>query len=309
MRSPVSQHSRPAVLYSAITVMTLSWSFNFIFGKIALRHFDVTTLAAFRIIVAALILLPIYYSSRQRARLDRKDLWTFAVLGFFGVLINQGLFTIGLNFTTAGHSSLIIATAPILVLLIAWAKGLEAFTASKAAGMALSFAGVAFLAVEKGLHLHSGSLRGDVITLAGVVGFAVYAVWGKKVALKYDSLAMNTFNSLAAAILLLPFAIHQGIRLDWRGVGWAGWGSMFYMAAFSSVLGYLIFYWALRHMAASRISAFSYVQPVIVTLLGIFLLGEHLTRHLVIGGALVLFGVYIAERGPDEDEKGAESAA
>ena len=288
--------------------MVLSWSINFIVGKITLRHLDVITLMSFRIVLAALILLLIYYSSHRRARLDRRDLWTFAVLGFFGVLVNQGLFTIGLNFTTTGHSSLIIAMAPILVLMLASIKGLEALTISKGVGMALSFTGVALLATEKGLSLRSGNLAGDLITLAGMLGFAIYAVYGKKVAARYDSVAMNTFNTLEAAILLLPLAVYRGAHLNWAAVGWAGWAGLFYMAAISSVLGYLIFYWALRHMAASRISAFSYVQPLLVNALGLTLLGERFTRHILIGGALILIGVYAAERGPAEDDDRAEAS-
>jgi drug/metabolite transporter (DMT)-like permease len=287
--------------------MLLFWSFNFIIGKIALRHLDVFTVVSFRLVLAALILIPIYLAAPQRAKLDRRDLWTFAVLGFFGVLVNQGLFTIGLNYTSAGHSSLLVAMSPILVLLIARAKGLERMTFPKTAGMLLSFTGVAFLASEKTANSRSGYWLGDLLTLGAMLGFAIYAVFGKKVAAKYDTVAMNTFNALAAGILMLPLAIRQGLRLDWASVGWAGWASLFYMAAFSSVAAYLIFYWALRYMSAARLSTFSYIEPVLVPVLGILLLGERFTLRLLVGGAMVLLGVYIAERGPAEDGAAVEA--
>lgn len=289
--------------------MTLCWSINFIIGKITLRHIDVFTLMPFRIILAGLILLAIYFATPSRTRFNRKDIWTFSVLGFFGVAMNQGFFTLGLNYTTASHSSLIIAVSPILVLLIAWAMNQEALTAAKMLGMVVSFLGVTVLATEQGLHLHSGNLLGDLITIGGDTGFALYAVLGKKVAKRYDSLSMNAFNTLAASILLLPLAIRQGVRLNWGAVGWVGWAGMFYMAAFSSVVGYLIFYWALRYMAASRLSAFSYIQPVIVNILGIALLGEHLTTRLLTGGALILLGVYVTERKFGEKNNGSEGAS
>jgi drug/metabolite transporter (DMT)-like permease len=71
---------------------------------------------------------------------------------------------------------------------------------------------------------------------------------------------------------------------------------MFYMAAFSAVLAYTLFYWVLRYMEASRVAAVNYFQPVIVLLLSVAFLGEHPTRYLLAGGALVLVGVYLAER-------------
>jgi drug/metabolite transporter (DMT)-like permease len=223
--------------------MTFCWSINFIIGKVTLRHIDVFTLMPFRIILAGLILLTIYFASPGRTRFNHQDIWTFSLLGFFGVAMNQGFFTLGLNYKTAGHSSLIIAVSPILVLLIAWSMNQEALTAAKMLGMIVSFVGVTLLATEQGLHLFSGNLLGDLITIAGDIGFALYAVLGKKVARRYDSLSMNTFNTLAASIFLLPLAIHQGAHLNWRAVGWVGWAGMFYMAAFSSVVGYLISTW------------------------------------------------------------------
>ena len=307
----MTNHPRPWILWLGVGFMTLCWSVNFIVGKITLRHLDVVTLMPFRIILAGLILLCIYLANPRRARLSRHDIWTFAMLGFFGVALNQGFFTLGLNYTTAGHSSLIIAVSPILVLLFAMGLGLEGHTAWRMIGMLISFTGVAVLATEQGLHLHSGNLLGDLITIGGDIGFAIYAVLGKRVAARYDSLSMNTFNTLAASILFLPLAIHQGARLNWEAVGWIGWGGMFYMAAFSSVVGYLIFYWALRYMAASRLSAFSYVQPVVVNILGIALLGERVTTRLLIGGAMILVGVYVTERRfgkNDEDSANGSSA-
>jgi drug/metabolite transporter (DMT)-like permease len=289
-------HPRPLLLAFVLAGVVLAWSFNFIAGKVALRHLNPLALASLRIELAALILLFLYLSRSQATRFQARDFWTFAVLGFFGVVMNSGLFTIGLAFTTAGHSSIICGWGPLLVLLLARTQGLESLTFGKLGGMALSSIGVVILATEKGLAFHSPELVGDVITLVGSTGFALYTVFAKKVAARYDSLSMNTFNNVAGAILLLPLAIYEGIRLDWHSVGWAGWIGLLYMAAIISVASYLLYYWALRHMSASRLAAISYFEPVLVVILGILFLGEHLTRSLLVGGALVLIGVYITER-------------
>jgi drug/metabolite transporter (DMT)-like permease len=100
---------------------------------------------------------------------------------------------------------------------------------------------------------------------------------------------------VAAAVMFLPLAIRQGIHLDWGQVGWAGWAGLLYMAVFSSVLAYTLFYWILRYMEASRVAAVDYLQPFIVVLLSMVFLGERPTGHLLAGGALVLLGVYLVE--------------
>jgi drug/metabolite transporter (DMT)-like permease len=297
--SPGTGRPKRYVLALALGVMLFIWSLNFIVGKITLRHIDALSLAALRIELAALLILPFFFLRPQGSRvtLRARDLWIFAYLGFFGVVINQGLFTIGLSYTTSGHSSMVVAVGPIIVLMMARAMKLEALTLSKILGMVISVGGVVVLATEQGLDFRSPILAGDLITLCGTVGYCVYAVFGKRVANNYDTISMNTFNMVAAAIFMLPLAVRQGARLDWTSVGWVGWAGMFYMAAFSSVVAYLLFYWTLRYMTASRVAVVSYFEPVAVVILAAVFLGEHPTRHLLAGGALVLLGVYLAERG------------
>jgi drug/metabolite transporter (DMT)-like permease len=277
--------------------MFVLWSFNYLAGKIALRHMEAFTLAAFRIDLAALVILPFYLFRRRRAALSAGDIWTLSYLGLF-LVINQGFFTVGLAYTTSGHSAMILATGPIIVLLFARALKLEALTPGKILGMAIAFTGVTILATEQGLNLrHSATLTGDLLTLLGTSSFSVYAVLGKKFARQYDSLTMNTFNLLAGALLLLPLSIQRAVHLDWGSVGWAGWAGLFYMAALSSVAAYTLFYWVLRYMEASRVAAVNYLQPIGAILVAAAFLGEMPTRNLLLGGALILLGVYLAERG------------
>jgi drug/metabolite transporter (DMT)-like permease len=297
--TPDSEKPRPSKLTLAfwLLMMLVLWSGNYVAGKIALRTLDPITLVCLRLQLAAFLMLAVYFSRRERQPLKLRDTWPFLYLGFFGVVVNQGLFTVGLNYTTSDHSAVLIAIGPIIILLLARALKLEALTVAKVVGMAISFVGVYLLETEQGSPAHSPLLMGDIITFGGVIGFSIYAVLGKRVAAQYDSIAMNTFNCVAAALLLLPLTIRQVIHLDWHSVALGGWLGMAYMAVGSSVAAYTIFYWVLRYMTASRVGAVSYFQPVIVILLAVAFLGERPSRMLLEGTSLVLLGVFLAERG------------
>jgi drug/metabolite transporter (DMT)-like permease len=273
----------------------LVWSMNYIAGKIALAHLPALSIVSFRFEISATVLLGIYFAQRNRAPLRWSDLWTFVYLGFFGFVINQGCFVIGLSHTTSEHSVVIVAMGPIIILLLASALKLEDLTVAKSLGMAISFFGVLLLETEYGSPMHSPLLLGDLITLTGTLGFAMYTLLGKRVARAYDALTITTFSTVVAATLFLPVAVHQATHLDWRNVGWAGWAGLFYMAVFSGVAGFLLFYWLLRHMDASRVVAVNYFQPVVVFLLSIPILGEHPTVRLLASAALVILGVYLTE--------------
>ncbi|HEV2298238.1 MAG TPA: DMT family transporter [Candidatus Acidoferrales bacterium] len=291
----MERYRHPVLLYSLIVFTILGWSLNFVIAKAAMRYLDVWSMASFRIILSGALMLPIYFWTPRRARFHRKDLWMFIVLAFFGVVMNRGLFILGLGYTTAGHSALIVAVGPIIILLMARMMKLETITMPKVLGMALSFMGVAVLVGGDELHLHSGTWVGDLITLGGTLGFAVYTVMAKKVAPHYDTISMNTFSNLAGAIMLLPLGIRQAMRLDWSSVGWQGWTGLAYTAVISSVIAYLIYFWALKHVSASRLAACTYAETPIAAFLAVLLLGEKPTPALLFGAALILAGVYLAE--------------
>jgi drug/metabolite transporter (DMT)-like permease len=292
------------VLGAVLAAILLLWCFNYTAGKIALRHMDPFSLIAIRTEIAALVMLAVHFARRERTRFRPRDWWTFTYLAFFGVVLNQGCFTVGLNYTTSERSVLLLALAPIIILVLARFMGLEAITPGKTIGMVIAFAGVLLLETDRGSLGHTPLVVGDAITLLGVIGFSVFSVLGKRLLAggrsgarpeAYDSISFNTFTLVAGAILLLPLAVRQGIHLDSSTVGWAGWAGLLYMAIFSSVIAYTLFYWILQYMEASRVAAVDYLQPFIVVLLSMVFLGERPTGHLVSGGALVLLGVYFVE--------------
>jgi drug/metabolite transporter (DMT)-like permease len=297
---------------ASIGFVVLVWAMNFIAAKIGLRYLPPATMASFRVTIAGLSMIPAYlicarwpaFADARRARLQgfaRHDLWTFFYLGFFGVVVNQMCFTMGLRYTSVSHAAVIVGMGPIYTLVLAVLFRLERATWHKVVGMAIAFAGVAVLASENGISARSPSLLGDAITMMGSIGFATYAVLGKRVAGRYDALTMVAFNHFAGAIIILPVAIHQARALGpfsrWRAIAWQGWAALLFMAICSSAMAYLLYFWLLRYLEASQLSAFTYLLPVLAVILGIWWLGERGTPMQIVGGVLALGGVYWVESG------------
>ncbi len=303
---------------AALGFVVVVWAVNFIAAKIGLRYFPAATMASFRVLLAGMAMVPAYFiASRlpafrdaQRARLQGfsgRDLWTFLYLGFFGVVVNQMCFTTGLRYTSVSHAAVIVGMGPIYTLVLAVLFRLEKPTWHKVVGMGIAFAGVAVLASENGISPHSPSLLGDAIMMAGSIGFATYAVLGKRVAQRYDGLTMTAFNHFAGALLILPVALHQAKALGpffrWRAIPWKGWMALGYMAVLSSAIAYIFYFWLLRYLEASQLSAFTYLLPVLATFLGIWWLGEHGSVMQIVGGVLALAGVYWVESGRESPTK------
>ena len=314
MRIETSSGQEPSriVLGASIGLVILIWAVNFIAAKIGLRSLPAETLASFRVVLAGAVMLPFYrFCSRlpafaetaesRRRKFTGRDLWTFLYMGFFGVVMNQVCFTVGLRYTSVSHAAVIVGMGPIYTLILAVLFHLEKATWRKAIGMAIAFAGIAVLASENGISAHSPSVLGDAITMTGSIGFAMYVVLGKRLGGRYDPLTMTAFSHYAGAVIVLPVAVYRAVLLgsaeQWRAVAWTGWAAMLYMAVFSSAVAYVFYFWVLRYLEASQLSAFTYLLPVVATILGIVWLGEKGSWGQVLGGVLALSGVYWIESG------------
>ena len=297
----------------SIGLVVVVWAVNFIAAKVGLRYLPPVTMASLRVVLAGLSMVPAYLicsrlpvfrdATRFRERgFSGGDIWTFLYLGFFGVVVNQMCFTLGLHYTSVSHAAVIVGMGPIYTLVLAVLFRLEKATGHKVIGMAMAFGGVAVLATDNGISPRSPSLLGDAITMTGSIGFATYAVLGKRVAGKYDALTMAAFNHFAGAVIVLPVALEQvrangGPATMWRTVPWQGWAALMYMAVLSSALAYIFYFWLLRYLEVSQLSAFTYLLPVLATILGILWLGERGSLLQILGGALALGGVYWVESG------------
>ena len=287
-----------ARLYSLLGLMLLFWSLNYIIGKIALREFPPVLLTCVRTTIAGAFILPIYLwrESGRRKTWAWHELRGLLLLGIFGVIANQLFFVLGLAWTSVGHAAIIMTLMPVMVLLLAAFVGQERITARKVAGMIVAATGVGALQLEKKSG-SSATLLGDSFTFLCVVSLAIFTVRSKQIIERYGSLTINTVAYAGGALAIAPITIWLSLRHGLGRVSAAAWWSVAYMSVFSSVLAYFIYSYALTHMPASRASAISYLQPLGATVLAVALLGEPVTGMLVIGGVLVLAGVFVTERG------------
>jgi drug/metabolite transporter (DMT)-like permease len=285
-------------IYAIAGIATLLWSINYIVAKWTILEFPPMLLSGLRTCMAAALMGAVYRSPLNRDKrpeLTRKDILTLGTLGIIGVGLNQVFFIVGISRTTVAHAAIIVGMTPIFVLVLATIVGHEKMKRVQLTGMLLALAGVAVLQGSSPESRQS-SLAGDLMVFCGILMFAVFAVHGKRETTRVGAIVMNTWAYAASALVLLPVTLWYSRSFDYGRVSWQGWMSLFYMTAFSSVLGYLLFYYALSHMPASKVSTFAYLQPLIAITLAMVFLGEQPNATLFSGGALVLAGVYIAER-------------
>lgn len=281
--------------YLSIVAATLFWSSNVVAVKFLLREVPAFPAALLRITMAAATLLAWHLASGKRLLIRRAAIRDVLPLGTGGIFLSFLFFTLALSNTSVAHAVFIGALVPTAVLLLARWEGQERVTALKLTGLLVSLVGVVLLALDK-TNGGGSSWKGDLLAAAGLWCFAFYTVRSKRLAPLYDSLTLNTYAFAVAALCCLPVLFWEAPRIPWRQITWVGWSGLLYSATVGSAAAYLAYYFSLRILTASQVAAFHYVQPVLATLLGVLLLQESWGAKFGAGAALILAGVFLAER-------------
>ena len=280
------------IVHSALSAGT------YIAGKRALAELSPIDVAIARFALAAVLHAAVLW--RLRVRFERRDLPGIAALGVLAVAVNQLFFLGGLALSTPGHATLLYAMTPIFVFLIERLRGRERGSARRVVGIAVAFLGTVVVLSARGVLGVAGArdvLAGDVLLLFAVISWAIYAVGGKAYAARYGGLAAGAGTLVAGTLLCVPpgLAVFRPATIA-AASPWA-LASLLYLVLVTSVLAWLIYYWALGRAEASRVAIWSNLQPVLTAVLAWAIYGEALTGPFLAGGAMVVAGVVLTERG------------
>ena len=279
--------------------MLLVWSANFIFAKLALRGAPALLVVCLRTVLSGLFMIPVYlvFARRPgpRVRAVRaRDLPRLAAVGVVGIVGNQLLFVLSLSRTSVAHGAIVSATGPLLVLGGAAALGQERLTSRKLVGLLAAAVGVAVLQLSKA-PAGAASTAGDLLMLGNATLFAAFSLLGKRAASRFGSLALTAVAFWGGGLLALPYAAWGLWRLGPGSIDLAARIGILYMSI-ASIVGYLVYSYALRYLPASRVSSTVYLQPLVATLLAVVFLGEQPGLGYAAGAAVILGGVWWAQR-------------
>ena len=286
IEQPADRTDVPALVAALVTVAL--WGSAFVAIRDAGDTLSPGALALGRLLVSMVVLGAAACIWREPLP-ARGDLLRIAM---FGVLW-LGVYNFTLNAAErrvdAGTAAMMINTGPILIAILAGIFLKEGFPRWLFAGCAVAFAGVVLIGLAKSTSSRSG--LGFALLIVAAVAYAIAVVIQKSVLARVTPLQVTWLGCAAGTIACLPFAPQLARELDDTGAGWT-----VYLGLGPTALGFATYAFALRRMTAGRLASLSYLIPVVAIVLGWALLGETPPALAVGGGALCVFGVYLARR-------------
>lgn len=291
----MSQQNRPNAL-SIVSVLgaLILWSSSFVAIKFAYTTYPPITLAVVRFIVATLILGVLALLPKNRVKLERKDIFTVAVCGLTGIMLYAVLQNIAMQWTSASSATLIIASYPIITLLMESLIYKTKLSVVKIVAILIAIAGVVILSYVKSDARVEGELLGILLLIIAGVVWAVYNFMTKKVVNRYPPVTLLFYTTLFGTIFMLPLALIE--RAQWQAPTLISLSMMMFLGVFCSVIAFLLYNHGLKSMAPSTVTSMLNLVPIFGVFFSWLLLGEQVTLRKFVGGAIVIFGVMLSVR-------------
>lgn len=284
----------PAVVLPLLAAgfATLVWSSAFAAVSYGLRAFSPAELALLRFGIASSILaVPVALGWITLP--PRRDWPAVALLGLLGMTVYQLAFGYAMTRIEAGAAAVIIALAPGVTSALAALRLGESLNGRMAIGLGIAFAGAVLVTFGSGGAMHFEPLA--LLVLVSVLATSIYFVWQKPLLARTTPLGFTTASIFAGTLGLLPFGLHLPEKLALASSSQLM--SAIYLGIVPTVLGYVLWNWALSRASASTVSSFLYAQPLLASVIAWFWLGQTLGALVVAGGVLAIGGVILTIRG------------
>ena len=274
-----------------ITILCLFWGLAFVAIKIGLDYVSPVTLTFLRFLISSIGF--VIYFIVNKSSIPSGIISNIALLGFVGFTIYHLSLNLGETQTSSGVASLVITTSPSFIALFSRIILKEKITSLNTAGIVISFLGLTIVLMPS-LQLNDNPLYVLAI-LPAPLSAALYTVLGKKFLTKSEPIILTGYAQFFGLLFLVPLLSHS-FFMEASSLPLDGWIPILFLGICSTVIAYTIWYKLLKDTKATIMGSYSYIISLIAISSGHIILNESITINLIIGGLLVIFGVYLIHK-------------
>ena len=284
------QRQRRGRIFIALATLYLAWSSTYLAIHYSLESFPPFFTAGFRYLVVGACMF-VYLRWRGAPPPTRAQWKGSAIIGTFLLLGGTGGVVYAMQWVGSGTAALVIATTPLWTVLFAGMGG--TWPARREwIGLALGLAGIVLLNIHGDLRAHP---LGAVLLVLSAASWSFGSVLSLRMALPSGMMA-SALQMFSGGLLVLMIGLVSGERLPDHPTTRAI-GALIYLAIFGSLLGYTAYTYLLKHVRPSLATSYSYVNPVLAVLLGVWFAGEQITMTSIAAMLIILSGVVLVIMG------------
>jgi drug/metabolite transporter (DMT)-like permease len=262
----------------------------YLFIKISVEHLSPGMVIFSRLLLAAIVLVPIVVAKGQFSALRGHWRWVF-IFAIVEMTFTWWFLAYAEQHITSSLTGLLIATVPIITALLGKAVGLDdRLTGSRLFGMGVGFAGVIALV---GLDVKGGEFLAVAALTITALGYALGPIVIDRKLSTIPALPVIAASIVINAIIYAPIA---WFTRPTAPVPASAWWSVVALGLICTALAFIIFFALIAEVGPSRTTFITYINPAVAVILGVIVLSEPLTWGIIIGFPLVLIGSWMATR-------------
>ncbi len=278
-----------------LLVLASMWGLSFLFIEVALPVVAPLWIVATRVTIGAAVLLLIVAIRRVALARDLRMWGHLALLGVMNNAVPWTAVAYAQRSLPSGLTALLMAMVPMSTLIVSVIVGLERITPLRLIGLLVSLSGVALIVVGDVDDL--GRLLAVSVVLSATVLYASGTVYAKrKVSGELSPLALATGQVLSTAVLLIPVALLLEPLPDLGELTPTIVGSLSALGALGTGIAFLVFYSLIERVGATNATMVTYLVPVVAVIAGVAILNERLSPAALVGGGVVVLGIYLTQR-------------
>ena len=229
-----------------------------------------------------------------KENVELKDIVRLLFCGLFGVAINQLFFFEGLNLTTPINAAIIMTVSPILVIIFSAIIIKEKITIRKLLGIFLGIVGAATLILKSGsISLDNTFFVGNILIFINATSYSIYLVLVKTLMTKYNPITVMFYVFSFGLIFVLPFGLNELLEVNTQSFSKIIYLKVAFVVICTTFLAYLFNAFALKTLNPSVVSTYIYLQPVLASVVAIFLKSDSLDFIKILSALFIFSAVYL----------------
>ena len=272
----------------------LIYAINYSFAKDVMPDFIQPSGFILLRVVGAFFLFFISYIFFVKERVEKKDVFRFAICGVFGIAINQLFFFEGLNLTTPINAAIVMTISPILVIFLSFLIIKEVVTFRKILGILLGLLGASILILKSGgIDFSSNHQTGNMFVFINASSYALYLVIVKPMMEKYHPITVMFYVFSFGLLYVIPFGYTELLEVNWSSIPDNIYLEIAFVVLFTTVVAYLFNSMGLKELSPTTVSIYIYLQPILASIFAIFWGSDNLDVEKIIAATLIFLGVYL----------------
>lgn len=300
----INNNKSESIMNFLLILVTITWGTNYVIVKSATKEMSPFIFSTIRYVIGSITCwIILLFLRKESIKINKEEFKNLVILSIVHIL-NQLTFVFGLKYTSAGTASIILASTPIWVILIAHIFKIERVNKKIWIGIIISFIGciIVVTKLNTGFLFNKNDYIGNMLVLMATIFWSIYTVLVKQFFKNTSIVKVAAYSMSIGAIIFILLSAKTIINTDFTAFSMQAWLGAILSGILVFGISYTLWNIGVRLVGTTRTSIYANLPPFISILFAWLILGEKITIIQIVGGLFILYGLRYVNKKSNNNE-------